>query len=146
MMKQRLFLCVLALFASTSLYAGTYKWVDKDGNVVYSQNPPPEGQYEAIRVKPAPRNSSTADDSNDRSKRYLEDVEAQRHNDAKLKTELKKAAALRKKNCTTAHKQLEFYTVYRRKKDKNGEYVRITDDERDAGIKEAKQAIQDFCD
>ena len=146
MMKQLFSIFLFTLLLGTGVHAGTYKWVDKDGNVVYSQHPPPEGQYEAIRVKPAPRDSSAADNTRESSKQFLENATTQRKNDAKVKAELKKMQELRKKNCATAKKQLEFYTVYRRKKDKSGEYVRITDDEREAGLKEAKQAIKDFCD
>lgn len=145
-MKQLISIFVLGLLFSATLQAGTYKWVDKDGNVVYSQRPPPEGQYESIRVKPSPRDSSAGSSTNQSSKEFLENATNQRKNDAKVKSELIRTKELRTKNCATAKKQLEFYTVYRRKKDKSGEYVRISDDEREAGIKEAKQAIKDFCD
>ncbi len=143
--KTTLGILLLGLVISTSTLAGTYKWVDKDGNVVYSQHPPPNGQYESIRVKPTPRNASSADKANEQSKQFLEDATSKRQNDKKLKNEVKKANELRKKNCETAKKQLEFYTVYRRKKNDKGEYVRITDKEKEAGLKEAKQAVKDFC-
>ncbi len=147
MMKQVIAFFILGLVVSTGVSAGTYKWVDKDGNVVYSQHPPAEGQYEAIRVKPEPRNTpAPAGKGKEGSQHFLEKANSQRKDDAKLKAELKKTQELRKKNCETAKKQLEFYTVYRRKKDQSGEYVRITDAEKDAGLKEAKQAIKDFCD
>lgn len=146
MMKQLITVFLLGLLLGTTTQAGTYKWVDKDGNVVYSQHPPPRGQFESIQVKPAPRNSATRGDAGQTSKEFLENATAKRKNDSKLKAELKRTQELRDKNCNTAKKQLEFYTVYRRKKDKTGEYVRISDDEKAAGLKEAKQAIKDFCD
>lgn len=147
-MKQLISIFILGLLVSTALHAGTYKWVDKDGNVIYSQHPPPEGQYESIQVrpKPKPRNSSTNTNANQSSKKFLENASNKRKDDGKVKDQLKKTQELRKKNCDTAKKQLEFYTVYRRKKDKTGEYVRIDDKEKEAGIKEAKQGIKDFCD
>ncbi|MDH5446058.1 MAG: DUF4124 domain-containing protein [Gammaproteobacteria bacterium] len=135
---------LLAVFGHAS--AGTYKWVDKDGNVVYSQHPPPEGQFESIRVKPTPRNSRSGNSASEQSNRFLENATTKRQNDAKLAKENKNNLALRQKNCGIAKEQLRFYTVYRRKKNDKGEYVRITDDEKAAGLKEAKQAIKDFCD
>ncbi len=134
------------LFICAAPHAGTYKWVDKDGNVVYSQHPPADGQYESIRVKPSSRKPSNDSSTGQDADTFLKDATTQRINNARIKDELKKTQALRKKNCATAKKQLEFYSVYRRKKDKSGEYVRINDDEREAGLKEAKQGIKDFCD
>ena len=144
--KQLFSICIFGILVSATVHAGTYKWIDEDGNVVYSQRPPPSGQYESIQVRPAPRSSSSAKSASESSREFLENATTQRKNDAKLKAELEKTLEKRKKNCTTAKKQLEFYTVYRRKKDKTGEYVRIPDNEREAGLKEAKQAIKDFCD
>lgn len=145
-MKPHFAIVLLTLMLSTAAQAGTYKWVDKDGNVVYSQHPPPSGHYESIRVKPAPRKDKATPTAQDSTKQFLEEADRQRRDEAKVKTELAKTRELRAKNCATAKKQLEFYTVYRRKKDATGEYVRITDTEREAGMKEAKQAIKDFCD
>ncbi len=145
-MKQLFSIFIFALFISATSHAGTYKWLDKDGNVVYSQRPPADGQYESIHVKPPPRKSSDGNSASQNSEKFLNDATTQRKHDAKIKDELKKTQALRDKNCATAKKQLEFYNVYRRKKDKNGEYVRIDDAEKVAGLKEAKQGIKDFCD
>ena len=136
---------LVGLLSAAPSLAGTYKWIDKDGNVVYSQHPPPKGQYESIRVKPTPPNASS-NKAGDQTKKFLEDASSKRANDKKLKSEVDKAQDMRKKNCETARKQLQFYTVYRRKKNAKGEYERVTDKEREAGLKEAKQAIKDFCD
>lgn len=59
------------LMMAAPAYAATYKWVDKNGKVHYSQTPPADGQFETIRdphpVKEAPaapadqqKNSETA--------------------------------------------------------------------------------------
>ena len=145
-MKQLFSIILLTLTISSSPLAGTYKWVDEDGNVQYSQHPPASGKYESIRVRPAPRQSADQNNARPSSKEYLDKAASQRKDESRIKQELKKTQDLRKKNCETAKKQLEFYTVYRRKKDKTGEYVRIDDNEKAAGLKEAKQGIKDFCD
>jgi len=137
-------LCLYALTATA--LAGTYKWVDEEGNVVYSQHPPPAGKYEALSVKPAPRNRQESNSAPDQNRKFLDDAENQRKSDSKLKVENQKNQETRKKNCETAKKQLEFYTVYRRRKGKDGEYVRITEKEREAKQQEARQGIKDFCD
>jgi len=132
--------CLLSLPAM----AGTYKWIDADGNVVYSQNPPPEGQYEAIKVKPT-RSTGAGNKSFD-SKKWLDQSSADRTDKNKVKSAVEKSKKLRKENCDKANKQLQYYTLYRREKNAKGEMVRITDTKRDAGIKEAKAAIKEFCD
>jgi len=47
-----------AMLIGAPAYAATYKWVDKNGKVHYSQTPPADGQFETIRdphpVKEAP--------------------------------------------------------------------------------------------
>lgn len=62
---------IAAMLIGAPAYAATYKWVDKNGKVHYSQTPPADGQFETIRdphpVKEAPaaptdkqKNSETA--------------------------------------------------------------------------------------
>lgn len=144
-MKPYLLLLVLGLLPNGPLIAGTYKWIDENGNVVYSQNPPPKGKYEAIRIKPAPRNSSTNNNSAQDSQ-FLKEADKRREDDKKLQAETRNSEKIRQENCQSAKKQFEFYTVYRRMKGKDGEYHVITDDEREKKLQQARQAIKDFCD
>lgn len=145
-MKQLFSIFIFTLLVSTSLYAGTYKWIDEDGNVVYSQRPPPSGQFESIRVKPPSRKSSAGNNASQSSSQFLKNAEDKRKNDKKLKAEQINAAKIRTENCQAAKKQFEFYTVYRSMKGQDGEYRRITSDEREKNLQQARQAIKDFCD
>ena len=63
-----------------------------------------------------------------------------------VKEELSKNEEIRAKNCEAAKKNLEIYTVYKRYKDKEGNVVRMDDDERLKKIEESKQHISEFCD
>ena len=45
-------LLVVALFLATGAGAAPYKWVDKDGNVHYSDKPPPGAKLEPVELKP----------------------------------------------------------------------------------------------
>ncbi|MDH5180310.1 MAG: DUF4124 domain-containing protein [Gammaproteobacteria bacterium] len=138
-------LCSLLL--ATPALGATYKWIDEDGNVVYSQKPPPEGRYESIRIKPGPRNRPTESKSETiTNEKLLQDTGNKRKDDKKIAAEMQKNRKLRQDNCAKARKQLEIYTVYTRVKDDKGGYRRITPQEREAGTSEAKQAIKDFCD
>lgn len=145
-MKPFLYILTLVFFFSQALHAATYKWVDEDGNVQYSQQPPPSGQYESIKIRPTPRQAAGTGKTGQDTNEFLDKAATQRKDETKIKDEMKKSQELRKKNCETARKQFEFYNVYRRKQNDKGEYERISDDEKATGLKEAQQGIKDFCD
>ncbi len=47
-------LLLLSLLLGANAHAAMYKWVDEEGNVTYSQNPPPGQQAEEIAPPPPP--------------------------------------------------------------------------------------------
>jgi len=138
---------LLSLLMMVSANAASYKWLDENGNVVYSQQPPEEGPYETIktttasstssRSTPAPSSSFTSEVQKDTEEREL---------DSKVQQEAAKSEQLRAENCKAAKHNLETYTVYRRIKNDQGEIVRLDDNERAKRIQEAKDAIKEFCD
>jgi len=129
-----------------SAHGATYKWLDENGNVVYSQQPPEEGPYETIKTKkpssvslqPTPAQSSFSEKVNEEDK--VRDIES------KVQQEAAKNEQLRADNCKAAKNNLETYTVYRRIKNDQGEVIRLDDNERAKRIQEAKDGIKEFCD
>ena len=137
---------LLSLIAVTPVVATTYKWLDENGNVVYSQQPPEEGPYETIKTKSSPPSSrSTPPPSSTFTSEVQQDTE-ERQLDKTVEQEAAKSAQLRADNCKAAKHNLETYTVYRRIKNEQGEIVRLDDNERAKRIQEAKDAIKEFCD
>ncbi len=135
-----------SLFAVSSAMAATYKWTDEKGNVHYTQQPPADGSYERMKVdksrpvygepeSPPPTASQPATATTKSSS-----------NGAVVKDELAKNAEIRTKNCEAAKKNLEILTVYKRYKDKDGNVIRMDDNERAQKIEEAKQNISEFCE
>jgi hypothetical protein len=144
---KRLVALALPLFTGfllcSSVPAATYKWVDDKGDVHDSQHPPAGSNYEKIKVEksrpnetppPAPQSTATnpVSDTSGGSKVVQE--------------ELSKNQEIRSKNCEAAKKNLEIYTIYKRYKDKDGNVVRMDDEERLQKIEESKQNIAEFCD
>ncbi len=130
-----LLLTVMIIFAS-SASAGLYKWVDDEGNVHYSQKRPLDQQYQRLKAPAsAPENSTNLYQST-KQKSPANNI---------IDTETAKNEKIRAKNCTKAKKNLNNYTVYRRFRDKDGNVTIIDDKDRAKQIKEAKQAISDFC-
>ncbi|HKK04846.1 MAG TPA: DUF4124 domain-containing protein [Gammaproteobacteria bacterium] len=142
---------ILAMLLSLLLPIGVvqaqmYKYTDKDGNTVYSQTPPESGDYQSLSApQPAPPGSNGSDQSDSAASDIQRDAEDQAKQDEVDKLAAKNAQ-IRQQNCQAAKKNLQVYQVYRRVKDQDGNVVRLTDEERQQKIQEAKDAIKEFCD
>ena len=133
-----------------NVQAGMYKWVDKNGNTVYSQQPPEDiDNYETIKGLPGPKTRAVITPSNEPKTLYPsvqkkgseEETESGNSKEDKARRD-----ELRAKNCESAKKHLDAYTVYRRFPDKDGKMVVVTEQDRQKKISEAKEAIKEFCD
>jgi len=129
-------LAVLMIFTN-SAFAGLYKWVDEEGNVNYSQNPPKDTSYKTLKAPPPPPKNSQPAYSINKEDSAAEDT---------IKAESAKNAKLREKNCEIGKNNLRSYQTYRRIQNKDGSVSRVDDKERARQIESAKQLIRDFCD
>ncbi|MBM2830851.1 MAG: hypothetical protein HW411_1641, partial [Gammaproteobacteria bacterium] len=73
---------ILFFLLSMNCFAAMYKWVDADGNVHYTQSPPPEG-VESATIKPPPEVDTgnaikQLEDQKQRADQYLEDQDKQK--------------------------------------------------------------------
>jgi hypothetical protein len=141
----------LLVFATASPAADTqdiYKWTNDQGEVQYTQFPPPGRQVEILHgVRPPDESPETA--GNDLQKQ-LEAVEQQNekqqqeNRDAEQRAEIQK---IRKQNCEIAHKNL--VNLNRggnvRYMGPNGEAIRLTEEERQKRIDETNQQIKENC-
>jgi isopropylmalate/homocitrate/citramalate synthase len=141
------FLIAFLLIFSTLVSAETYRWVNEEGVVTYSQSPPPDVKAETVEIKSNPPSSAGS------SKKRLEELRqglADRKEDRELKKAQKKEqqeiAAENKKNCATARKNLEQLTALANRLYKTGDnYVRLTEEERQQKMKEAREQIKEYC-
>ncbi|HEB87672.1 MAG TPA: DUF4124 domain-containing protein [Gammaproteobacteria bacterium] len=138
---------LLSLFISGSSYAvSTYKWIDSNGHVVYSQRPPADGtRYERIQtLAPSSRSSSESHAASSARESIMQD-EVKRKENALVKKEMEKNAAEREKDCKLAKDHLRFYQVQRRWKDKDGNIKSLSDKERMKKLEQSKQQVADYC-
>lgn len=146
------------LLLSSQADAGLYKYRDENGNVVYSQTPPPEGDYEYMKTPETPRSvreaqrrapaatpgpPGTPGTPQATPQDPLTDPAAS--DDPTVQAELARAQEIRRQNCERAKKNLEVYTVFRRIRNEEGEVVYVDDNVRQQRIAEAKAAIKEFC-
>jgi hypothetical protein len=136
--------------------AEVYKWVDKDGNVHFSDQKP-EDQAEAETVdtsatelteaqkKAAERRLELEQQSAIKSKAAQAELEKKK---AEMSTQRKKDQGNRVANCEQGRRGLAIsersnrvYTT-----DDNGNRTYLSDDERVARIKRYRQIIVDYCD
>jgi hypothetical protein len=133
----------LLAVSATGLAATMYKWTDSEGNVQYTQTPPPKGDFQKVAPPPAP--ATPAPEAED-AKATEPEADQAGNETAREDAERKKLeASIAKQNCETARRNLEIYTAYRRVMNEKGEIVVLGDDERAAKIKEANDMIKKYC-
>ncbi len=140
------FLCSVSVGA----WGTVYRWVDENGQVVYSQTPPPPGR-EARTVAPPPPPAESPEVARQRIKKQLETLDKLDEKRRKTREEAqKKEEEARKKAeiCQRARNNLNLLTsrppntLFKVGK----EYKRFTPDERNKKIEQMKKLIQQTCD
>jgi hypothetical protein len=136
------------MLATHAMAAGIYKWVDDQGQVHFTQTPPPNRQAEAVKPPSAPV-------SEEEAKRQLESLTGQgdtQRKDREFKAtaagEAKEREERLKKNCESARQNKRVLEASDRRvqvKDKDGAPRFIDDKERAAKLAESEKQIKDFC-
>ncbi len=109
-----LFIAFGSLFLQQNLYAKVYKWVDSQGKIQYSSNPPKNQRTKEIKITPfnqekARRKRKTyaqikADKAED--KEIAEKKAKGDNNDPKVIAAKRKNLAIKKRNCAVAQRKL----------------------------------------
>ncbi|VAX11713.1 hypothetical protein MNBD_GAMMA26-69 [hydrothermal vent metagenome] len=140
-------LALLIIVISTPLTAKTYRWVDENGNTVYSQHPPPSGDATEIKPPPPPAIApEVAQSKLNQQKQQLEDLREDREiaKEAEEKDTAEKTRL--DKNCAAAKKTLDILINRPRARWKTAEdYGYITGEKRQAKILKAKGQIKENC-
>jgi len=141
-------LATLLLCFTTAASAEVYRWVDSQGRVQYSDQPPPGTNSKKVDTKPA-----TGSQSSPGAKSYQEQDQAFRKRRveeeevAKKTADADKQASIKQKNCAAAKSQLASLQNTGRVATTNakGEREFLDDKGREAAIADAKQAAADWC-
>lgn len=133
---------------TTSVLAATYRWTGDDGRIIYSQIPPQDGRpYTVIGAPPPP-----ADAERERAKldalrqRQADQVEDKELAAEKAADEAKKQAAI-DANCQAARSNIQALegSPNRLTRMPDGTVRRLTPEEREAKLKEAREYITENC-
>lgn len=139
---------VLSMSVAFSAQAKMYKWVDEDGVTHYTQTPPP-GDIESSTIKPRTGPEPTAADKKDNSigknqkdkddKKKAEVESDDGISDAEYEAQVKQA-------CESARKSYQSYQRPRVNiQNEDGSYRVAGEEERQAGLKRAQDAINKYC-
>jgi len=136
------------LLLPTHGMAKTYKWVDENGVTQYTATPPPAADYKTIK-DPAKPAVDPVKAQGELEKR-LEDFNKRQEEQSKAKAEATKQAeeiATAEKNCAQAKKNLNVLqnSVRIRYTEKDGSLRFLSNEEREANIKRAQDAIKSYC-
>ena len=136
------------MFTSAPALATMYKWVDKNGRVVYSDQPPPADiKSEIVKPPPPPVNPNAAKELADkeldvklRDKKRAEEAQAA----DKLRTD----AESRRVNCVQARGQLQALQAANQgyyRYNEAGERVALDDAARRVAIEQQQQIVRENC-
>jgi hypothetical protein len=141
---KRILLLACALAASTLANAQLYKWVDKDGRVTYSDQPPPALQSKQLSISTgtsAPQRSAIEMD------KELEKGRAEARDKAMADEQAASRAKADAENCLRARGNLRTLTDEGRitTYDEKGERIFLDETQIRAERVKAQRAVDDLC-
>ncbi len=141
---KRLALAILILAVAPFASAQLYKWVDKDGKVHYSDQPPPAQAAKQINVAPGPATPAPSARDKDQA---LEKNRAESKEAAKKAEDSERLAKQKQEECDRARSYLKglenggrFVTF-----DAKGERVFMEQDQIDAETAKARKNVEEAC-
>ncbi len=128
---------LLALFLVLTLpaYAGVYKWVDENGNVHYSEQPPEKGRHSQLHIPAAP--SKPQPQSENKFVSQLRQMEAD-------KSERERVQALKQRLETEKQiRERDKENYWEKEEQRRAEEKKARDD---ATVAECKRNRETYCD
>jgi IS5 family transposase len=152
---RQLLVIAMMLAAATVSHAGITRWVDADGKVHFSDQPPPPTakSQKTLDIKSSPAAAKTSADSKDGEKSLAEkELESRKRRVEAEENAAKQAkdqeeAKRKKENCTQARNQLQALQSGQRiaRYDEKGERVFLEDSARPKAIEEAQRSVDSWC-
>ena len=136
----------MALFHTSSL-AETYKWIDDQGVMQYTQSRPPAGVEYTIIGAPSAVDPSHMNARIEQQKKFVSDSLESKANIAEENRVAAEEQAQRQKNCQLGRDRLESWSRPRvQVPQADGSRIRATEEERQAQLQKSRDIIKEFCD
>lgn len=142
---KRILVLACALAASTAAFGQLYKWVDKDGKVTYSDQPPPAQQSKQLNLNTGVA-SPPARSAIERDKE-IEKGRAEAREKSKVASEKERKSEVDQENCKAARAYLKTVESGVRVStvDDKGEQVILDDEQIAAERVKAQKAVAEAC-
>ena len=149
----RAIMLVTLAILSSSVYAGPSKWVDEQGKVHYSDNPPKHNakvqqlQFKDTVATPPPADDLYAPRSTTEMEADLKRGKDARAAQEKKDEQVRAQAEAKQINCANARANLTSMQQHGRmfKADANGERVYMDDNQRQQQIDAAQSRVNEYC-
>ncbi len=140
-------LIAMLLSLPSILCAETYKWVNEEGVVTYSQTPPPDADVEKVKIRSsAPTPGSSSKQKLDSLRQRMTDSAEDRDIKKTKQKEEKEELALKRQNCEAARSNLQkLEALGSRLYMKDGEYKRLSEEERQSLMQQEREHIKANC-
>jgi hypothetical protein len=127
---------------------GIYKWTDDQGEVHYTQFPPPGHSAEKLHAVPPPASPPQVLDKDlQQQMQTMQQQKKEQQQGARDAKEWAEIQKIRRQNCDTANKNL--VSLQRgsnvRYVDTDGKVKHLTEEERNKRIDEANKQIKEYC-
>ena len=142
---KRILVLAFALAASTAAFGQLYKWVDKDGKVTYSDQPPPAQQSKQLNLNTGVASPPTRS-AIERDKE-IEKGRVEAREKAKVAGEKERKSEIDQQNCKAARAYLKTVEsgVRVSTMDDKGEQVILDDEQIAAERVKAQKAVDEAC-
>lgn len=139
-------LAVAFMVLTTNVFAQAYKWTDDNGNIIYSQTPPPLGTpYELVDDSSIAATTFGVAETKSLQDR-AESAKKTRDEKKEQETLIAESEQIKQENCMQAKNNLTGLTSRGQVTIKeNGLYRKLTEEERQERIQQANNSIEEFC-
>lgn len=143
-------IALIVLHTTAQAADGFYKWIDENGEVVYSQFPPADQRREPEVIKPPPPPAESPERARERLNQQLQQYEDNREDRelaADKSAEEEKSAAIARQRCEAARHNLQGINGRSRQlfRAPDGQVRRLTDEERQSQRAELEGIIAKDC-
>ena len=145
--KHVIFITLLLALPTLLPAETTYKWVNEDGVVTYSQTPPPDVNAERIEIRGGAKASGpSSTEKLNQMRQHLADQDEDREMAKQKQEEKASLQEMKQKNCEIARSNMrKLEGLGQRLYKKDGEYKRLSEEERQSLIKQAQEQIKANC-
>ncbi|MEJ2453363.1 MAG: DUF4124 domain-containing protein [Candidatus Thiodiazotropha sp.] len=145
-MKNLLLACLLIL-GPQPLLAETYKWVNEEGVVTYSQTPPPSGEAERVKLRETtPSGSQSSQTKLNKLRQQMADSAEDRELEKQEQEKADKEKKVKQQNCQSARDNLrKLEGLGNRLYKMEGEYRRLSEEERQRLMQQEQEHIKANC-